>query len=66
MALVLAVAFIIDSILQQMINHRIHPLQSLMVGGLLVFLPFLIVRALTNRIWTHGHPGQVHAAKPSR
>jgi hypothetical protein len=65
-ALPLAVAFIIDSILQQMINHRIHPLQSLMVGGLLVFLPFLIVRALTNRIWTHGHPGQVHAAKPSR
>ena len=49
------VAVIIDSILQQLINHRIRPLASLIVGGLLVFLPFLIVRALTNRVWTHGH-----------
>jgi hypothetical protein len=62
----LAVAFIIDSILQHIINHRIRPLESLFVGGLLVFLPFLIVRALANRIWTHGHPGPSHAAKPSR
>jgi hypothetical protein len=53
----LAVALLVDSILQQMINHRIRPLASLIVGGILVFLPFLIVRALTNRIWTHGHPG---------
>ena len=58
----LCVAVIIDSILQQLINHRIRPVASLIVGGLLVFLPFLIVRALTNRVWTHGHPGASHPA----
>lgn len=54
-ALPLAVAFVIDSILQQLINGRIRPVAALIVGGFLVFLPFLIVRALANRIWTHGH-----------
>jgi hypothetical protein len=53
----LLVAVVIDSILQHMINHHIRPLASLVVGGVIVFLPFLIARALTNRIWTHGHPG---------
>jgi hypothetical protein len=65
-ALPLAIAFIVDSILQHLINHHIRPLQALFVGGLLVFLPFLIVRGLTNRLWAHGHAGPGHAAKPSR
>jgi len=52
----LIVALLIDSILQQMINHRIRPVAAVIVGGILVFLPFLIVRALANRVWTHGHP----------
>src|SRR5262249_17733047 len=47
----LVVAFIIDSILQHMINPQFRPLESLIVGGVLVFLPFLIVRGLANRIW---------------
>jgi hypothetical protein len=51
----LCIAFIIDSILQYMINHHVRPLASVIVGGLLVYLPFLIVRGLANRIWTHGH-----------
>jgi hypothetical protein len=51
----LLVAFIIDSILQQIINGRIRPLAAVIVGGLLVFLPFLITRALANRAWTHRH-----------
>jgi hypothetical protein len=59
----LTIAFVIDSI--HMINHRIHPLESIVVGGLLVFVPFLIVRALANRIWTHGHAGPRHPAKQS-
>lgn len=54
----LIVAVIIDSILQQLINHRIRPLAAVIVGGILVFLPFLIVRALANRAWTHRHPGR--------
>jgi hypothetical protein len=54
----LIVAFLIDSILQHMINGRVRPLVALIVGGLLVFLPFLIMRALANRAWTHGHRGR--------
>jgi hypothetical protein len=65
-ALPLGLAFVVDSILQKIINHHIRPLVALFVGGVIVFIPFLIVRALANRIWTHGHPGQAHAAKPSR
>lgn len=48
----LAVAFLIDSILQAMINHRIRPLVAVIVGTFLVFLPFLAARGLTNRIAT--------------
>jgi len=52
---------VLDCVLQQIINGRIRPLAAVIVGGLLVFLPFLIVRALVNRIWTHRHPGTQHA-----
>lgn len=51
----LVVALVVDSILQHMINGRIRPLAAVIVGGLLVFLPFLIVRELTNRLWAHRH-----------
>src|SRR5689334_6231054 len=50
----LIVAVLVDSILQQTINHRIRPVAAVIVGGILVFLPFLIVRALANRAWKHG------------
>jgi hypothetical protein len=61
----LVLAVVIDSILQHMINGRIRPLAALVVGGLLVFLPFLIVRALANRLWVHGHHGgHGHAGQP--
>ena len=62
----LVVALIIDSILQHLINGRVRPFAAAVVGGILVFVPFLIVRALVNRAWTHGHPGQPHAAGRSR
>jgi len=58
----LLVAVVIDSILQQLINHRIRPLAAVIVGGILVFLPFLIVRALANRVWTHRHSGRSRPA----
>jgi len=58
----LIVAVIIDSILQQLINHRIRPLAAVIVGGILVLLPFLIVRALANRVWTHGRARRSRAA----
>jgi hypothetical protein len=62
----LCIAFVIDAILQQLINHHIRPVASLVVGGLLVFLPFLIVRGLANRIWTHGHHGPGRQVTQSR
>jgi hypothetical protein len=57
----LIVALVLDCILQQMINGRIRPLAAVIVGSLLVFLPFLIVRAVANRIWRHRHQGTQHA-----
>ena len=57
----LGVALVLDSVLQHIINGRIRPLAAVIVGSLLVLLPFLIVRALTNRIWTHRHHRTQHA-----
>jgi hypothetical protein len=62
----LMLAFIVDSILQRLINGRIRPLAAVVVGGLLVFLPFVVVRGLANRIWNRGRAGQERPVKPSR
>jgi hypothetical protein len=58
----LCLALLLDSILQHMINGRVRPFAAVVVGGLLVFIPFLIVRALANRAWSHGHHGQPRPA----
>jgi hypothetical protein len=55
----LCVAFILDGILQRMINGHILLLGAVIVGALLVFLPFVIGRGLSNRIWTTGHGRQL-------
>jgi hypothetical protein len=62
----LLIAFIVDSILQRLINGRIRPLAAALVGGLLVFVPFITVRGLANRIWSHGQSGHERPIKPSR
>jgi hypothetical protein len=53
----LCLAFILDSILQYLNGLRYRPLVSVIVGGLLVYLPFMIFRGLANRFWTHRHHG---------
>jgi len=53
----LVVAMIIDSVLQHMINGHVRPVAALIIGSLLIFPPFLIVRGLVNRLWTRTHPG---------
>jgi hypothetical protein len=53
----LVIAMLLDAVLQHMNNGRVRPLAAVVDGILLVFLPFLIVRALTNRFWTHRHGG---------
>lgn len=54
----LCVAFVIDGILQRMLLGRVRPLAAVIVGALLVFLPFVIARGTSNRIRTRGHVRQ--------
>ena len=55
----LCIALVIDGILQRMINGYVRPMAAVVVGVLLVFLPFVIGRGLANRIWTTGHGRQI-------
>jgi hypothetical protein len=55
----LCIAFVIDGILQRMINGYVRPMAAIVVGALLVFLPFVVGRGLSNRIWTTGHGRQI-------
>jgi hypothetical protein len=55
----LCLAFVLDGILQFLILHYVRPLAAVIVGGLLVFVPFVIGRALSNRIWHTRHRGQI-------
>jgi hypothetical protein len=47
----LCLAFILDSILQHMILGYVRPLAAVIVGTVLVFIPFTIGRALGNGVW---------------
>jgi hypothetical protein len=49
----LVVALVMDGIIQHILFGRIRPVAALVVGALLVWLPFVCTRALTNRIWRH-------------
>jgi hypothetical protein len=51
-AIPLAIALIVDGILQYLTLGRVRPLAALVVGGLLVWLPFAVARALSNRVQT--------------
>src|SRR5262245_710875 len=62
----LGFAFAIDSILQYLTVQHIRPLQALVVGGLLVWLPFVTARGLSNRAWRRTHHAQVAKASPRR
>jgi hypothetical protein len=53
----LMVALVMDGLLQHITFGRIRPLAALLVGTLLVWLPFVCTRALTHRIWRRIRPG---------
>jgi len=55
-ALPLVVALVMDSLLQYWASRYVRPLAAVLVGGLLVWLPFITARALSNRVWTRGRP----------
>ena len=52
----LSLAFGLDLIFQYLTLGRVRPLAAVVVGALLVWLPFAITRALTNRIWKRRRP----------
>jgi hypothetical protein len=47
----LLLALVMDCVLQRLTLGRIRPLAAVVVGALLVWLPFAITRGATNRIW---------------
>ncbi len=54
----LSLALVMDGVLQYVTLGRIRVLAALLVGILLVWLPFAIARGLSNRIWRRSHfPG---------
>lgn len=55
----LCVAFVLDGVLQELILGRIRPGAAVVVGLLLVFLPFVVMRGLSNRIWSYRHHAPV-------
>ena len=51
----LALAFVIDAIVQYLLMRSVRPVAAVVVGVLLVWLPFVAARSLANRAWTYGH-----------
>jgi hypothetical protein len=52
------VAVLTDAILQAVILARVRPTAALLVGVLLVWLPFAIARAVTAHLWNRPSTGQ--------
>lgn len=58
----LIAAFLVDAVLQVITLGRFRPLQAMVVGALLVWIPFSISRALTNRFSKAREP---HVPRPA-
>jgi hypothetical protein len=56
-----SIAIILDGILQYLALGYVRPLAAVIVGLCLIAVPYSISRALTNRIYRHGHPRQASA-----
>jgi hypothetical protein len=46
-------------VLQYLILGHVRPAAAVVVGLLLVFFPFVLLRGLTNRMWSHSHHAPV-------
>jgi hypothetical protein len=46
----LAMGVILDIVFQQILYHAVHPGAALLVGPILICLPYALSRALTNRL----------------
>jgi hypothetical protein len=58
----LALAFVLDMILQKLTLGRMRPLVAIIVAAILVWIPFSLVRGITNRIWRRSHPRKTASA----
>jgi len=50
------IAIVLDGILQYLMLGRVRPFAALVMGAILIWIPFSISRSFTNRIYRHGHP----------
>jgi hypothetical protein len=57
-----SVAVVLDGVLQYLTLGFVRPLAALVMGAVLIWLPFSIARALTNRIYRRSH--RVHEVTP--
>lgn len=48
-----AMAILLDLIAQFLIFHEIRPVVALLVGPVLIAIPYVLTRALSNRIWCY-------------
>jgi hypothetical protein len=55
------VAIVVDGILQYYALGYVRPLAAIVVGALLIWLPFSVARALTNRLYRRTGRGQARA-----
>lgn len=56
-----AIAILLDVIFQAIIFHNVHPGAALLVGPVLIAIPYSLARALSNRIYK-GRKSQTSAA----
>jgi hypothetical protein len=55
----LCIAIVLDGVLQYLTHGYVRPLAAIIVGLLLIFAPFAISRALTNRIYRYRRPTRI-------
>lgn len=63
-----AIAVVLDAILQYLTLGYVRPFAALVVGAILIWLPFAIARALGNRVYRRmqrGQRGQTPSARPA-
>jgi hypothetical protein len=51
-------AVVFDGILQYLMLGYVRPMAALIMGVLLIWIPFALARSITNRIWRLRHPPQ--------
>jgi hypothetical protein len=52
----LLLSFVLDGVLQYVTLGHVRPLVAVVVGAVLVWLPFWVVRSATNRLWRRFWP----------